>query len=101
PPTQLALARDEVCYVGEAIAVVIADTRYAAEDGAQAVRIDFTPLPAASDCRDAARTGAPPVHTSLAGNIAAHIPMSYGDVDAAFGRAAHVFEEELFLHRGG
>ncbi|MFL5064344.1 MAG: molybdopterin cofactor-binding domain-containing protein [Xanthobacteraceae bacterium] len=101
PRTQLALARDEVCYVGQTIAVVIADNRYLAEDAAQAVAVEFDVLPAVSDCRVAAEPGAPRVHTDLADNIAARVPFAYGDVDGAFARAAHVFEEELFLHRGG
>jgi aerobic carbon-monoxide dehydrogenase large subunit len=101
PRTQLALARGEVCYVGQTIAVVIADSRYLAEDAAAAVAVDFEVLPAVSDCRDAAKPGAPRVHSDLAGNIAAEVPMSYGDVDAAFANAAHVFEDEMALHRGG
>jgi aerobic carbon-monoxide dehydrogenase large subunit len=100
PRTQVALARHEVCYVGQTIAVVVADSRYLAEDAAAAVAIDFEPLPAVSDCRDAARPDAPRAHSDLASNIAAVVPMSYGDVDAAFAGAAHVFEEELALHRG-
>ena len=40
------------------------------------------------------------MHSDLADNIAAIVPMAYGDVDAAFASAAHVFEEELFQHRG-
>ncbi len=47
PLTQFALAADEVCYVGEPIAVVIADTRYIAEDAAAAVEVDYEVLPAA------------------------------------------------------
>jgi carbon-monoxide dehydrogenase large subunit len=101
PRTQLALARDEVCYVGQTIAVVIADNRYLAEDAAAAVAIDFETLSATSDCRDAAKPGAPRVHSDLASNIAAFVPMSYGDVDAAFANAAHVFDDEMVLHRGG
>jgi aerobic carbon-monoxide dehydrogenase large subunit len=101
PRTQLALARHEVCYVGQTTAVVIAESRYLAEDAAAAVAVDFEALPAVSDCRDAARPGAARVHSDLASNIAAVVPMSYGDVDAAFANAAHVFEEELSLHRGG
>src|SRR5258708_26825144 len=101
PRTQLALARREVCYVGQTIAVAIADNRYLAEDAAAAVNVDFEALPAVSDCRDAARPGAPPAHSDLATNVAAVVAMSYGDLDAAFARAAHVFEEELSLHRGG
>src|SRR5262249_61771033 len=83
------------------VAVVVADTRYLAEDGAAVVDVDFEVLSAVSDCRDAAQPDAAKVHTDLAGNIAAQIPMTYGDVDAAFARAAHVFADELFLHRGG
>jgi aerobic carbon-monoxide dehydrogenase large subunit len=101
PRTQLALARREVCYVGQTIAVAIAENRYLAEDAAAAVTIDFEVLPAVSDCRDAARPGAPSVHSDLATNIAAVVPMSYGDVESAFARAAHVLEEEFSLHRGG
>ena len=63
--------------------------------------IDFDVLAAVSDCRDAAKPDAPRAHSDLASNIAAFVPMSYGDLDAAFADAAHVFEEEMFLHRGG
>jgi len=101
PRTQLALARREVCYVGQTIAVAIADDRYLAEDAAAAVNVEFELLPAVSDCRDAARAGAPRAHGDLTTNVAAVVAMSYGDVEAAFARAAHVFEEELALHRGG
>jgi carbon-monoxide dehydrogenase large subunit len=100
PRTQLALARSEVCYVGQTIAVVIADSRHLAEDAAAAVAVDFEALPAVSDCRDAAKPGAARAHSDLASNIAAVVPMSYGDVDGAFAQAKHVFEEELALHRG-
>ena len=92
----IALARDEVCYVGQTIAVVIADSRYLAEDAAAAVAIDYESLPAVSDCRDAVKPGAPRVHADLASNVAAFVPMSYGDVDAAFTNAPHVFEEEIW-----
>ena len=51
-----------MCYVGDPIAVVIADDRYLAEDAAASVAIDYEPLPAISDCRAAAQPGAAPVH---------------------------------------
>jgi carbon-monoxide dehydrogenase large subunit len=101
PRTQFALACGEVCYVGQTIAVVIADNRYRAEDAAAAVEIEFDIQPAVSDCRDAVKPGAARVHSDLADNIAAVVPMSYGDVDAAFAGAAHAFEEEMLQHRGG
>ena len=91
-----ALARKEVSYVGEIIAVVVAESRHAAEDGAAAVSVDFEALAAVSDCRDAVATGAARVHSDLASNIAASVPVAYGDVEAAFAGAAHVFEEEIF-----
>ena len=53
------LAESEVAYVGEAIAVVLAENRYIAEDALQLISIEYDPLPVASDCRQAAMDGAP------------------------------------------
>ena len=85
--TQRALARREVCYVGETIAVVIADNRYLAEDAAARVVVAFEPLAAVSDCRAALGPGAARTHSDLATNVAAHVPMSYGDVEARVRRS--------------
>ncbi len=63
--TQTVLARAEVCYVGQPVAVVIADTRYIAEDAAAAVVVDYDVLAAVGDCRDAIKNGAPRVHGDL------------------------------------
>jgi carbon-monoxide dehydrogenase large subunit len=101
PRTQIALARTEVCYVGQTLAVIVADSRHLAEDAAAAVVVDYEPLSAVSDGRDAVKPGAAPVHSDLSSNVAAFVPMSYGDVEAAFKNAPHVFEEEMFQHRGG
>ncbi len=64
PPdiTPFVLAKDEVAFVGEAVAVVIAETRYLAEDAAALVAVDYEPLPAVSDCRAALAPGAPLAH---------------------------------------
>jgi carbon-monoxide dehydrogenase large subunit len=99
--TQHALARDEVCYVGEAVAVAIAESRHAAEDAAAQVAVDYDVLPPVSDCRDAVKPNAPRAHCDIEDNIAAMVRMEYGDVDAAFAGAPHVFEETMWLHRGG
>ena len=101
PRTQRALARDEVTYVGQAVAVVIADTRYIAEDAAAALIVQYDVLPAAADCRAAAEPDAPRAHSDLDTNIASTFRLAYGDTDAAFANAAHVFTEELWQHRGG
>jgi len=98
--TQFALAQNEVCYVGEAIAIVIADSRYLAEDAAALVAVDYDPLPAASDCRDAVKPGAALAHLDATDNRAATFKPSYGDVTAAFRGAAHICKEELWHHRG-
>ena len=96
-----ALAGDEAVYVGEPIAAVIADSRYVAEDAASLVAVDFDPLPAVADCRDALKPGAPTVHRASPHNLLAEFAMGYGDIDAAFAAAAHVFKESLWMHRGG
>src|ERR1700738_1454203 len=61
PPdiTPFVLARDEVAFAGEAVAVVVARNRYVAEDGAGLVHVDYDPLPAVSDCRAALTPGSP------------------------------------------
>jgi len=95
------LARDEVCFAGEPIALVVAESRYIAEDAAALVDIDFEPLPAIADCAEALASGAPLAHRDASSNLGAHIPLNVGNVDAAFAGAAHVFREQIFQHRGG
>ncbi|MDX1484846.1 MAG: xanthine dehydrogenase family protein molybdopterin-binding subunit [Alphaproteobacteria bacterium] len=96
-----ALAGEEVVYVGEPVAVVIAEDRYIAEDAAQLVMVDYDILPAVADCRAALEDGAPPVHRDGADNLLAELDVGYGDVDAAFANAAHVFGDHIHMHRGG
>jgi carbon-monoxide dehydrogenase large subunit len=95
-----ALADGETSYVGEAVAIVLADSRYLAEDAAALVEADYDLLPCVSDCRKSSAPNAPAVRRELNSNIAATYKVAYGDVDAAFGKAAHVFHEELWQHRG-
>jgi carbon-monoxide dehydrogenase large subunit len=99
PLTQFCLARDEVTYVGEPIAIVVADSRHRAEDAAGLIEIAYEPLAAIADCRTALIQGAV-AHIGHADNKAAEFKVGYGDVAAAFATAAHVFKEELFHHRG-
>jgi carbon-monoxide dehydrogenase large subunit len=95
-----ALADAEVSYVGEAVAIVLADDRYLAEDAAALVAVDYEVLACVSDCRKASGPAAPAVRRELNSNIAATYKVAYGDAEAAFGKAAHVFHEELWQHRG-
>ncbi len=96
-----ALADREAVYAGEPIAMVIADSRYLAEDGASLVEVDYEPLPAVSDCAAAIMPGSPLAHADGKSNIAARVPITVGDADAAFAKAAHVVAERIFIHRGG
>jgi carbon-monoxide dehydrogenase large subunit len=98
--TQFALARSEVCYVGEAIAIVIADTRYRAEDAAAMVAVEYESLPAIGDCREAVKADAPRAHLDATDNKAAAFKTAYGDAAAAFAGAAHIYKEALWHHRG-
>jgi aerobic carbon-monoxide dehydrogenase large subunit len=95
-----ALADGEVSYVGEAVALVLADSRYLAEDAAGLVAVDYDVLAAVSDCRRAADPAAPAVRRELNSNVAAAYKVAYGDADAAFAKAAHVFHADLWQHRG-
>ena len=95
-----ALADGEVSYVGETVALVIADDRYLAEDAAALVEVDYEIVPAAADCRAAARPDAPPVRRELKSNVITSYKVAFGDAEAAFANAAHVFHEDLWQHRG-
>jgi aerobic carbon-monoxide dehydrogenase large subunit len=102
PPdvTPFVLARDEVAYVGEAVAVVIAESRYVAEDAAGLVDVDYEQLPAISDCRAALAPDAPPARLVHKSNLLLTLKQSYGDIDAAFAGASHVAIVNLKQHRG-
>src|SRR4051794_19218886 len=95
-----ALADGEVSYVGECVAMVVADNRYIAEDAASLVDVDYDLLPEISDCRKAAQPGAPAVRRELKSNVVATYKVNFGDSPAAFAKAAHVFHENLWQHRG-
>jgi aerobic carbon-monoxide dehydrogenase large subunit len=96
-----ALARGETVYAGEPVAIVVADSRHVAEDAAALAEVDYEPLPAVSDCAAAMTPGCALAHAESRSNIAARVPITVGDADAAFAGAAHAVRERLFIHRGG
>jgi len=98
--TRYAIALDRVRYVGEAVAAVVAESREAAMNGAEAVMVDFEDLPAVTDPLLAIRAGAPVLCDQAPDNIAAE--MRHGDAaaaDDAFKRAAHVVSLDLVNQR--
>lgn len=98
--TPFVLSDKEVAYVGEPIALVVAASRYIAEDAVARVMIEMSPLPVVADARLGMAEGAPTVRTELKSNVMSAFNVGYGDIDAAFAGAAHVFSHELSQHRG-
>src|SRR5947207_5169261 len=64
-----AMAPETVRFVGQAVAVVIAETKNQAKDAAEAVVVDYEELPAVADIRSAIKPGAPQLHTAAPGNL--------------------------------
>ncbi|MEM7322059.1 MAG: xanthine dehydrogenase family protein molybdopterin-binding subunit [Actinomycetota bacterium] len=93
------LAVDRIRYWGEPVAAVVADTRALAEDGADAVVVDATPLPIVVDPGEAAERGAPVLHPALDTNVVHDRSFTYGDPDDAFATAAHVVRYEATFPR--
>lgn len=95
------LADEEVAYVGEPVAVVLATSRAIAEDAAQLVDVAYEALPAVADCRDALQPGSATAHSALPDNLVARFDMRFGDLDKAFASASHVLRDSFWQHRGG
>jgi aerobic carbon-monoxide dehydrogenase large subunit len=96
-PAHPPMAVDEVRYVGEAVAVVIARDRYTAADAAAAVEVDYEPLPPVLDMRTALDEGSPKVHE--AGNKSYQWVFGNGDLDAAFRDAPVVLQRTFRQQR--
>ena len=95
-----ALATDKVRFVGDPIAVVVAETAAQARDAAEAIEVDIDPLPAVTNAAEAAKSGAPQLYEHIPNNVA--LDYHYGDtakVDAAFASAAHVTKLDIVNNR--
>jgi carbon-monoxide dehydrogenase large subunit len=97
-PPHHPLAVDEVRFVGEAVAVVVADDPYAARDAVESVSVEYDVLPAVVD-PEQALAGAPFVHESLGTNVAFTMPFSSGDPDGAFASADVVVKQRIVNQR--
>ena len=95
-----ALATEKVRYVGDAIAIVIAESRDGARNAAEAVNVDYEVLPAIVNAANALNEGAPQVHENAPGNLI--YDWEIGDeaaTDAALANAAHITEMEITNNR--
>ncbi|MPZ69226.1 MAG: molybdopterin-dependent oxidoreductase [Actinobacteria bacterium] len=96
---QYILAGDKVRYVGEAVAMVIAESPYLAEDATELVFVDYDELPPVASIEGALAPGAAVVHEDWGDNIAARFTVSKGDASAAFDRADVIVHEEFSIQR--
>ena len=99
-PPHPVLAADTVRHVGDAMAIVVAESVRAARDAAEQVEADYTPLPAVASLREALAEGAPQIHPEAPGNLC--YDWEIGDraaTDEAFARAHHVARLDLVNNR--
>ncbi len=90
---QPVLARDKVRYVGEAVAAVAAEDEISARRAADAIKVEYEPLPAVFDPFEAMKPDAPVLHDYAPDNITKHIPIRKGDFDAALAGSEVVLEQ--------
>src|SRR5713226_5834024 len=94
---QPAIARGVARYVGEPVALVVADDRYVAADALELIRVDYAPLPACASVAAALAPDAPRLFPGTDGNNVATIRMRVGDAGAALA-GAHLVVRERFRH---
>ncbi len=94
------LATDKVRFVGDPVAVVIAESRYLAEDGCELAEVEYDPLPPVANATFALDPASPPLFANLGDNIARpHSRKEFGDLGATFDTADHVFDFRIDVHR--
>ncbi|MDI6769609.1 MAG: xanthine dehydrogenase family protein molybdopterin-binding subunit [Anaerolineales bacterium] len=97
---QVPLVKDKVRHAGEAIAVVIAESRYIAEDAVEDILVELEPLEAVSDLEKSLQEGSTLVHDDLESNLAAHLIQKKGDYEAAREKADLVITRRIVTDRG-
>ena len=94
------LAKEKVRYVGEPMAMVVAESRYLAEDAVDTITVEYEPLEAVVDPAKGLEDGASLVHDDLESNLAAHVIQTKGDYDAAKAQADVVISRHFDYDRG-
>ncbi|HTL05697.1 MAG TPA: xanthine dehydrogenase family protein molybdopterin-binding subunit [Gemmatimonadales bacterium] len=98
--TQVPLARDRVRHAGEPLAMVVAESRYLAEDALEDITVDLEPLPAVTDLEAALLEGSPLVHEQFGSNVAAQVRQQKGDYAAARATAHTIIARRFHYDRG-
>jgi carbon-monoxide dehydrogenase large subunit len=94
-----ALATDVVRYQGDAVAVIVAEDRYQAEDALELINVDYSPLPVVINPEAAMQPGAPQLHEDAPNNQAFHWVAEGGDADAAFAAADVIVKDTILQQR--
>jgi carbon-monoxide dehydrogenase large subunit len=98
--TQVPLAKDIVHHLGEAVAMVVAESRYIAEDAVNDIAVEYDPLPAVVDIEKGLAPDAPRVHDDLESNVAAHLVQRKGDYASSVPEAALIIKRRFVYDRG-
>lgn len=98
--TQVPLARDKIRHAGEPVVLVVAQTRYLAEDALQDIEVNYEPLPAVVDLEAALAPESPRVHDDLPSNLAAHVVQRKGDYPRARREAAVTIRRRFSYNHG-
>ena len=101
PPKYYSCAVDKVRYVGEPVAVVVADSRYIAEDALDMIEVEYEPLPVVMDIEEAAEPDAPILHDNIGSNIYSHRFFQYGDMQKAYKEADLVVKGKFLFPKYG
>src|SRR5512138_3817740 len=98
--TQVPLAKDKVKFAGEPIVMVLAESRYIAEDALADIQIDYQPLDAVVDLEKALQDESPIIHEEIGSNVAAHVVQTKGDYESAKKDAALVITRRFSYEHG-
>jgi len=93
------IAKGKVRYVGDIVAIAVAETREQAADALDLIDVDYEPLEATLDPVESSQSGAPQLHEGIEGNQAFHWTVKGGDIDAAFANADVVVKERIVQQR--
>src|SRR5512134_87221 len=98
--TQVPLAKNKVKFSGEPIVMVLAESRYIAEDALSDIRVDYEPLEAAVDLEKALTSESPIIHEEIGSNVAAHVVQTKGNYESAKQGAALVIKRRFSYEHG-
>ena len=98
-PEHPLLARDKVCYAGQAVAIVVAEDPYIAREALELIQVDYEPLPPVLDPHEAVAGGSPIIHQEIGNNVAMRARQEGGNVASAFADAAHVIRQKYDAQR--